>query len=220
MSQVVNVPRGLAVSTRRRYSQRLPREERRDQLLDATLKLIAEHGFTGVSMEGIAREADIAKTVVYDAFGNQADLLQALFEREQKRVLSAIAAAVPTPPLTGDPGAILATSIRTVLDAVQENPYTWRLILLPADGTPPALRDEVNRHRDRLVGQIEPMAAWGTAQLGLGHLDPELVAHAIIAGAEDAVRLTLTHPRRFPPERIASFAGDLLSAVAGRSASA
>jgi len=85
---------------------------------------------------------------------------------------------------------------------------------VPADGTPPALRDEVNRHRDRLVHQIEPMVEWGIEQLGLGHLDSEVAAHAIIAGAEDGARLTLTHPRRFPPQRLAEFAADLLAAIA------
>lgn len=193
----------------------MPRTERRDQLLDATLQLIAEHGFGGVSMEAVAREAEIAKTVVYDAFGNQPELLKALFEREQERVLSAIAAALPTPPLTGDPTEILAGSITTALEEVRRYPDTWRLILLPAYGTPPALHDEITRHRERLVRQVESMAAWGLAQLGLGHLDPELTAHAIIAGAEDAARLTLTHPRRFPPERIANYVNDLLTAVAG-----
>jgi AcrR family transcriptional regulator len=216
MTQVAKLPDAVAVPTRRRYSPRLPREERRDQLLDATLRLIAEHGYVGVSMEAVAREAKIAKTVVYDAFGTKGGLLKALFEREQERVLSAIAAALPTPPLEGDPAAILAESIGTALEAVRRHPDTWRLILLPADGTPPAVRDEVNRHRERLVRQLEPMVDWGTERLGLGHLDAELVAHAIIAGAEDAARLTLTHPRRFPPERIAGFAADLLTAIAKR----
>jgi hypothetical protein len=69
--------------------------------------------------------------------------------------------------------------------------------------------------------EIPALASWtrptqrrGTEQLGLGKLDPELTAHAIIAGAEDAAWLTLTHPRRFPPDRIASFAAELLTAVA------
>jgi AcrR family transcriptional regulator len=203
-----------AASTRRRYAPRMPREERRDQLLDATLRLIAEHGFGGVSMEAVAREAEIAKTVVYDAFGDKQVLLRALFEREQDRVLSAIAEAMPTLPLTGDPAAILVESITTVLESVHRYPETWRLIVLPADGTPPALRDEVNRHRDRLVRQVEPMVEWGISRLGLGALDAELGSHAIIAGAEDAIRLTLTHPRRFPPRRLAEFAADLLAALA------
>jgi AcrR family transcriptional regulator len=194
-------------------SPRLPRAERRDQLLDSALKLISEEGYGGVTMEGVAREAAIAKTVVYDAFGSKRGLLQALFEREQQRVLAALADAVPTPPLSGDPAEILAGAITTALEAVRRYPQTWRLILVPADGTPPSLRAEVNRHRERLVRQVEPMIAWGTRRLGLGHLDPELSAHALIAAAEDAARLTLTHPRRFPPERMASYAADLVAAV-------
>ncbi len=214
MKKVVKPDPQTATRPRRRYATRLPREQRREQLLDAALKLIAEHGFAGVSMEAIAREAEIAKTVVYEAFGNLEDLLGALLEREQRRVLEAIVASVPQLPLSGDPAEILAGSIRTALEAVRAHPDTWRLILLPADGTPPSVRAEVNRHRERLVAQVEPMAAWGIEQLGLGSLDPELVAHTLISAAEDAARLTLTHPRRFPPERLASFATDLLTAIA------
>lgn len=215
MNALVKLNDEMAVSPRR-YSPRLPREVRREQVLDAALHLIASRGFAGVSMEAIAREAEIAKTVVYDAFGNQAELLKALFEREQGRTLAAIAASMPTPPLDGDPAQILAASLESLLGEVRANADTWRLIVLPADGTPPALREEVNRHRERLVSQIEPMVAWGTGRLGISGLDNELAAYAILAGAEDAVRLTLTHPRRFPPERIAGFAADLVSAVASR----
>ena len=200
--------------SRRRYRGRMPRAERREQLLDVTLALIADRGFSGVSMEAVAREAEIAKTVVYDAFGNQDGLLRALLEREQERVLLAIADAVPTFPLEGDPAEILSGSIRSVLDAIRANPETWRLILLPADGAPPEMRERITRHRERLVAQIEPMAAWGIERLGLGHLDAELVAHMIIGTAEDAGRLTLTQPDRFPPERLTRFSTDLLRAVA------
>jgi len=199
--------------TTRRYSPRVPREERREQILDAALSLVADRGFGGVSMEAVAREIGIAKTVVYDAFDNQPELLRALFEREQQRTLAEVAAAVPKPPLEGDPGEILAESISTLLGAVREHPDTWRLILLPADGTPPALQEEVNRHRERLLDQLEPMVAWGMQRLGLGEVDPELATRMILGSAEDAARLTLTHPRRFPPDRIASFVVDLLAAI-------
>lgn len=129
-------------------------------------------------------------------------------------MLETIVTAMPTLPLEGDPAEILASSVRTVLEAVRADPDTWRLMLLPADGHPPALRKEVTRHRERLVRQVEPMAAWGTERLGLGSPDPEIVAHLLIAGAEDAIRLTLTHPRRFPPERLAGFIVELLRATA------
>jgi AcrR family transcriptional regulator len=198
---------------KRRYAPRMPPEERREQLLDATLRLIAADGLAAVSMEAVAREAQIAKTVVYDAFGSKRELLKALFEREQESVLSAIAEAIPTPPLAGDPAELLVESLTAVLEAVQRNPHTWRLILLPADGTTPALREEVDRHRERLLRQIEPLVGWGAERLGLGQLDPELAAQLILGSAENAARLTLTHPRRFPPRRIAEFAADLLTAL-------
>lgn len=202
----------MAVSTRR-YSPRVPREERREQILDATLRLIATHGFGGVSMEAVAREIGIAKTVVYDAFPNKSELLKDLFEREQERTLAEIAAAVPSPPLEGDPADILAASIASLLDAVREHPDTWQLILLPAQGAPPELQQEVNRHRERLLDQVEPMVVWGMERLGLGAVDPELATHALLGSAENAARLTLTHPSEFPPERIASFVVALLTAV-------
>ncbi len=215
MADVVKLRR-VRTGTRRRYANRLPREERREQLLDAALRLIAERGFGGLSMEGVAREAEIAKTVVYDAFANQEELLGAFLAREQKRVFAAITEAVPTLPLSGEPADILAAAFRSALESVRDHPDTWRLILLPADGMPPAVRDEVNRHRERLVRQVEPMAAWGVEVLGLGDLDPELVAHILIGAAEDAARMTLTHPDRFPPERLAAFTADLVTAIASK----
>jgi AcrR family transcriptional regulator len=216
MTDVVKLSAPMAARTPRRYAQRLPKEERREQLLDVTLKLIYEQGYGGVSMEAVAREAEIAKTVVYDAFSNQQELLNALWKREQARVLTSIAEALPALPLEGDPGRILSASMRSVLESVHENPMTWRLILQRADGTPPAVRDAINRHRDRLLAQVQPMVAWAAGELGAPSLDSELLAHTLIAGAEEAVRLTLAHPRQFPPERLAGFAIDLLEAVAKR----
>src|SRR4051794_25397768 len=147
-------------------------------------------------MEGIAREADIAKTVVYDAFGTREDLLHALFVREQERALADIAAAIPTPPVTGEPLDLLVAGLTGWLETVRANPERWRLILLPAEGTPPAVRAAVDRNRARLLHQLEPLVAWGLQRLGLESLDPELTAHLLLGTSENAARLTLTQPRR------------------------
>jgi AcrR family transcriptional regulator len=199
----------MAVTASRRYSPRLPREERREQVLDAALRLLSGQGFGGLSMEGVAREADIAKTVVYDLFPNREELLAALLEREQERALADVGAAVPSPPIEGDPLDALIESLSTVLDAVHRRSDSWRLILLPADGTPPAVRAAVDDHRRRLRDQIEPMVAWGLGRLQLSHLDAELTADTILAFIENALRLTLTQPRRYPTERLVTFARDL-----------
>jgi AcrR family transcriptional regulator len=81
----------------RRYAPRMPAEERRSQILDATVKLIAQRGYEAVSMEGIARAAGVTKPVVYDLFGTLADLLDALLEREEERALLQLAELMPAP---------------------------------------------------------------------------------------------------------------------------
>src|SRR4051812_50197364 len=85
----------------RRYAPRMPPEERREQLLDATLGLIADQGYEAVSMEGISRQAGVAKPGVYDLFGSLADLLEALLDREEERALNQLAELMPVP--AGEP---------------------------------------------------------------------------------------------------------------------
>jgi AcrR family transcriptional regulator len=201
-------------AARRRYSPRRPREQRREQLLDAALQVLDADGFGALTMEGVARRADLAKTVVYDTFGNREGLLRALLEREQERALSALAAAMPEPPLPEDPRQVLTEALGTLLAGVREHPETWRLILLPPEGTPPVVRKTVDRQRERLVRQVEPIVAWGLKRLGAGQLDSELATHALVASCENAIRLTLTQPDRHPPQRFADFAAEVVGALA------
>ena len=198
----------------RRYSPRRPREERREQLLDAALRVLDADGFGALTIEGIAREAGLAKTVVYDSFGGRDELLLALLAREQERALALLAAAMPRPPLADDPRRILEASLTTLLEGVRKHPETWRLALLPPEGTPPAVREAVDRNREILVRQVQPMVEWGLERLGAGHLDAELATSALVASGESAIRLTLTQPERFPAQRFADFAADLVGAIA------
>jgi AcrR family transcriptional regulator len=202
--------------TRRKYSPRRPREERREQLLDAALRVLDTGGFGGLSVEGIAREAGLAKTVVYDSFGGREPLLKALLDREQQRALAVLAAAMPQPPLPEDPRQVLTESLTALLEGVREHPETWRLILLPPEGTPPVVRTTVDRQRALLVSQLEPIVEWGLGLTGAPALDPELATHALVASIENAIRLTLTQPERFPPERFAAFAADVVQAIGPR----
>src|SRR5437588_4027470 len=205
----------MAPVAQRKYSPRRPREERREQLLDGALRVLDADGFGGLTIEGVAREVDLAKTVVYDTCGRREELLRALLMREQERALSTLAAALPAPPLADDPQQVLTEALTVLLQGVREHPETWRLILLPPEGTPPAVRKTVDRQRGLLLGQVEPLVAWGLDRIGAGHLDPHLAAHALVAFGAAAIRLALTQPDRFPPERFAGFAADLLATIAG-----
>jgi AcrR family transcriptional regulator len=201
-------------AARRPPARRLPAALRREQLLDAALEIIVERGYRAVSMEAIARAAGVTKPVVYDRFGSLDGLLRTLLAREEQRALGAVAAAMlPSAPLDEtDPDDLLVGGLVRVLEAIRVNERTWRLILLPLDGTPPAVRSQVERGRRVLRGHLERLVGWALRRRGGPELDIELAARTLLSLGEDAARLVLTHPDH-PPERIGAFARSLLSAV-------
>src|ERR1700727_2237825 len=131
-------PPSDAAKTRRRYAPRMAPEKRREQLIDAALNVIVEQGYEGVSIESIARTAGVTRPVIYDHFPNLGSLLQALIEREERIALGQLAEGIPGPELAGsaDPVALLGSGVHRFLEAVIRRPPTWRIILLPLEGTP------------------------------------------------------------------------------------
>src|SRR3984885_10972176 len=110
---------------RRRYAPRMPPEKRREQLIDAALGVIVEHGYEGVSIEAIARMAGVTRPVIYDHFSNLGRLLEALIEREEAYALAQLEDVVPSAPqAAGDPAVMFAAGVRRFLDAVASRPDT------------------------------------------------------------------------------------------------
>ena len=145
--------------------------------------------------------------------------MHALFEREESRALQQVASAMPAMPENSsaepDPDQIVVDALSTFLHAVADNPLTWRLILLPVEGTPRSLRDRVERTRSQLLEQVEALIAWGIEQRGGPHdVEVPLLARSLIALTEEAGRLVLTRPDEFTPERVAEFARALIAQIA------
>jgi AcrR family transcriptional regulator len=198
----------------RKYAPRLPPEERREQVLDAALHLLVEGGYPSLSMEGVARAAGVTKPVVYDAFGDRTELLRALLDREERRALEQVTDVMPDLPVDADPDDLLHDGVLGFLRAVQRHPDTWRLLLLPAEGTPESVREHVDRTRQSVLRQLEALVTWGLDQRGgPADLDPELLAQSILTLSEQAARLLLMDPERYPPERHGTFVARLLAAL-------
>lgn len=60
---------------------RMPREERRLQLLDVASDVFAEKGYHSAAMDDIAEAAGVSKPVLYQHFPSKLDLYQALVDR-------------------------------------------------------------------------------------------------------------------------------------------
>jgi AcrR family transcriptional regulator len=182
---------------------RLTAEERREQLLDVTKAIVADRGFHAVSIEAVAREAGITRPVVYGHFQDLQTLLGALVEREGERALAQLATVLPTSLAEGDPRETLLGGMRGYLEAVQADPVTWRLVLMPPEGAPVVLRERVEQGRAAVVaalaGTVGPALGPGRASP-----DPELTARMMSALSDEGARLVLTDPERYPPERVLS----------------
>jgi AcrR family transcriptional regulator len=189
-------------------------ERRREHLIDAALRVIVEQGYEGVSIEAVARAAGVTRPVVYDHFANLGSLLHALIEREEQEALAQLADVLPETPQAGDPADLFSDGVRRFLDAVSTRPDTWRIILLPPEGTPAIVREHVETNRGRLLQRIEQFVRWLIERSGKPiDLDVEIAARAILRLTEEAGRMVLTDPQRFPPERYEQFAHTLMTLI-------
>jgi AcrR family transcriptional regulator len=192
--------------------------ERREQVIDAALRVTVEQGYEGVSIEAIARSAGVTRPVIYDHFPNLGALLQTLIEREERIALQQLARVIPGPEIGGspDPVALLVSGVRRFLEAVAARPSTWRIILLPPDGTPAIVREHVETNRARILERLELLVRWTVGEdTATDALDVELTARSIMALAEEAGRCVLTDPERFSPERYEAFVLSVMARLTG-----
>jgi AcrR family transcriptional regulator len=184
---------------------RMTAQDRREQILDVTLREIRARGMQGLSIEAVARAAGVTRPLVYTLFDDLAGLLDALAEREEPRALADVQAAIPSDVESADPDALLTEGVTLFVEAVRAQPDRWHLILLPPDGTPAGLHQRIERNRSAILAQLEELVAWGLRRRGGPDLDPELTARMVLTLAQDAARLVLADPRAYTTERIAAF---------------
>ena len=189
-------------------------DQRREQLLDVTKEVVGELGFHGASIEAVARRAGITRPVVYGHFEDLAGLLEAMIDRESARALAQLADVLPPPSREGtDPREDLLNGLRGYLEAVRSDPVTWRLVLIPPEGAPPILRERIAAGRDAVVAALAAAVGPGLAP-GAESPDPELTARTLSAVSDEAARLLLTDPQRYPLERLIDHADWVLSRFA------
>jgi AcrR family transcriptional regulator len=201
----------------RRYAQRLPREVRREQLLDATLSLIARDGWSALRINRVADEAEIAKSVIYAVFGSMEELQRAVMVREQERAFELAERAIAAAGSGGnDPVRSISAGLEVFLAGVAEQPMTWLLVLVPADNTPPGVRAAILEGRERWRREIENIVS---GLLADADTDIELVSHVIRGNVEYLARLIIEEPEKFTPERITSLCTQVAGLLLQRKAS-
>jgi AcrR family transcriptional regulator len=188
---------------------RMSAEQRREQLLDATKAVVGEQGFHDVSIDAVAKRAGVSRPIVYSHFGDLGGLLEAMLQRESESALRQLAEVLPTQLESENPREALLAALRAYLEVVRADPVTWRLVLMPSEGAPQLLRDQITSGRDAVIDVLAAAVEEG-ASPGPGSPDPELTARMLSAVADESARLMLMHPRRFSIDRLTGHAGWLL----------
>lgn len=197
------IPASPPAGKRRRYAKRLPAPERREQLLEVAMGIVVADGYSGLTMEAIAREAGVTKPVVYDSFANRDDVMQTLLDREEERAVAEILAAIGAIERPGtDLPTFVAESVSRVLAAIAARPEAYRVILLQIEGTPPLVRERIDAGRAKIVARVQAVVAAATRRRdGTPTVDEELLALGVVGMGEQAAILLLRDPARFRPER-------------------
>lgn len=193
---------------RRPYAARVPMAERREQLLDAALRIIDRDGYDGVSIDAIAKEADVTRPVVYGAFESLGPLLMALLERQQQRALMQLFGALPQDLGEGKPADLIRQAGPALHQMLLDDPVTWRAILQSATHAPEAVRERVEADREQVRLFVEQLVV-GTVG---ARADAEVLSHAVIAVLERFGQLVISDPERFTAERLT----DAVAALLGR----
>ena len=107
------------VKDRQEPSRRMPRVQRREQILTAATEAFARSGFAATSLDDIAAEAAITRVVLYRHFDSKTDLYQAVLDRMCARLDAHV--AEPT-------GGFTDASIDGLLEAAAESPAGFRLL--------------------------------------------------------------------------------------------
>jgi len=178
--------------------RRMTAEDRREQMLDITHAIVDAESFHAATVNRIAAEAGVTRTVLYQQFGDLGGLFIALVDREAARAGAQFAEAIAASSEPSEEEGAFGHAFAGVLRAADANPATWRLFLFPPQGAPPELHERlaqaqaaVRRYFISVLLRINPEIP-----------DPEYTARILNAAGDELLRLRLTDPDAATHERL------------------
>jgi len=136
---------------------------RRQELVEATLRAIREHG-AGVGMDEVAATARTSKTVFYRHFTDRAGLYTAVAERVDATIIRGLTRAAGDP-ATDDARAVIRGVVAAYLRLVEDDPEVYRFIV-NAPIVPPGERpqgDVAAGMTDRIATHVADLVSGGLA---------------------------------------------------------
>lgn len=167
-------------------STRLPRRERRAQLLAAALDVFVAQGYHSASMDDIAERAGVSKPVLYQHFPSKLELYLAILDTACDSIIASCRDALES---TQDNKQRVAAAMDAFYTYVGHDTGAFRLVFESDLTSEPAVRDHVDRVTTECADLITSVIQDDT---GLPPAASRLLSVSLVGMAQVSARFWLT----------------------------
>ncbi len=165
---------------------RMPRRERRAQLLSSALEVFVAQGYHSAAMDDIADRAGVSKPVLYQHFPGKLDLYLALLDASCDTIIDNCRDALAS---TSDNKQRVAATIDAFYEYVAHDTGAFRLVFESDLTNEPAVREHVDRVTTECAAMIADVIRDDT---GLPDAASRLLAVSLVGMAQVSARFWLS----------------------------
>ena len=163
-------------------SNRLPRDERRAQLLIAALEVFTVAGYHSAAMDEIADKAQVSKPVLYQHFPSKLDLYLAVLDLHIDSLVFAIQKAIAS---NRENSSRVAATVDAYFGFIDSEGEAFRLLFESDMNLEPQVRERLNRMTYDCASAVSAVISIDT---GLGKEESMMLAVGIIGTVQTTAR--------------------------------
>ena len=183
---------------------RLPRDERRAQLLAAALEVFTAAGYHSAAMDEIADRAGVSKPVLYQHFPSKLDLYLAVLDTHIDSLVFAIQRAIQSTP---DNAKRVQATIAAYFDFIEAEGEAFRLLFESDMNVEPAVRERLNRMTYDCAAAVSAVISLDT---GLPQEAAMLLGVGLIGSAQVTARHWLERDSKLSREQAQNLATNII----------
>lgn len=185
-------------------SGRLPRDERRAQLLVAALEVFTASGYHSAAMDEIADRAKVSKPVLYQHFPSKLDLYLAVLDLHIDSLVFAIQKAIAS---NQENSSRVAATVDAYFGFIDSEGEAFRLLFESDMNLEPQVRERLNRMTYDCAAAVSAIISIDT---GLGKEESMMLAVGIIGTVQTTARHWLDRDGKIDRQRATELVMNLI----------
>jgi len=185
-------------------SARLPRDERRAQLLVAALEVVTVAGYHSAAMDEIADRANVSKPVLYQHFPSKLELYLAVLDMHIDSLVFAIQKAIAS---NRENSSRVAATVEAYFGFIDSEGEAFRLLFESDMSLEPQVRERLNRMTYDCAAAVSAIISIDT---GLGKEESMMLAVGIIGTVQTSARHWLDRDGKIDRQRATELVMNLI----------